>query len=275
MGGIIWLASYPKSGNTWMRAFLHNLLQDPSEPIPINELSRFTIGDTMVNWYEEANGGPVENLSDEDLAKLRPKVHRLFTQAFPDSVFVKTHMLLSATFGVPLITMDYTVGAIYIVRDPRDVALSAASHFGTDVDGVVGIMNDPKARTWYEHQNVPQYYGTWSQHVESWTEQRHERLLVVRYEDMLEKPFPTFSKVAAFLGLKPPPERIRKAIRFSSFGELRRQEAKSGFVERSDRAQAFFRTGKAGQWKQQLSAEQVERLVSAHAPVMRKFGYRC
>lgn len=275
MGGIIWLASYPKSGNTWMRAFLHNLLQDPPAPTPINELSRFTLGDTMLQWYIEANGGPVDGYTDEQLAALRPKVHRLFTQVFPDSVFVKTHMVLGAVSGVPLISMEHTAGAIYILRDPRDVALSAASHFGTDVDGAIALMNNPHAKTGYEGINVPQYYGTWSQHVQSWTLAQHQRLLVVRYEDMLDKPFPTFSKVAKFLGLQPPPERIRKAIRFSSFRELQRQEARAGFIERSDRAQAFFRAGEAGQWKRRLSAEQIDLLVAAHGPVMREFGYRC
>lgn len=274
MGGIIWLASYPKSGNTWMRAFLHNLLQDPPAPVPINELMRFTLGDTMVEWYEKAAGGPVDKLSDEQFAELRPKVHAMMTRASPDSVFVKTHMALDAVCGVPLITMDYTAGAIYILRDPRDVVLSAASHFGTDTDGTIAVLNNPDARTGYEETNVPQYYGTWSHHVQSWTAERHDRLHIVRYEDMLEKPYPTFAGVAHFLGLRPERERVRKAIRFSSFRELQRQEARGGFIERSVRAEAFFRAGTAGQWKSRLTPEQVARLTEVNGPVMREFGYR-
>ncbi len=274
MGGIIWLASYPKSGNTWMRAFLHNLLQNPPQPVPINELMRFTLGDTLVEWYEKVAGRPVAGLTDEELAALRPKVHALFTRASPDSVFVKTHMALESVCGVPLITMDYTAGAIYILRDPRDVALSAAAHFGTDVDGAIALMNNPVARTGFETINVPQYYGTWSQHVRSWTTQRHERLLIVRYEDMLEKPFPTFAKVAHFLGLKPERERINKAVRFSSFREMQRQEARDGFIERSVSSKAFFRAGVAGQWREALSKDQIARLVDVHRDVMQEFDYR-
>src|SRR5271156_5810226 len=108
MGGIIWLASYPKSGNTWMRAFLHNLLRNPPAPVPINQLTQFTIGDTLVEWYAEVAGRSVEGLSDEEFAKLRPAVHRLFMQQHTDSVFVKTHMILGEAAGMPTISMDYT-----------------------------------------------------------------------------------------------------------------------------------------------------------------------
>jgi len=274
MGAIVWLASYPKSGNTWMRAFLHNLLRDPPAPIPINQLTQFTIGDTLKGWYENVAGHKVDGLSGEEQARLRPLVHRAFTKAFPDSVFVKTHMMLGEAHGVPLITMDVTAGAIYIVRDPRDVAISAASHFGTDIDGAITLMNDPQAGAAEDADNMPQYYGTWSHHVESWTAERHQALHVVRYEDMLQKPVPTFTKVARFLGFQPPPERVRRAIEFSSFRELKRQEETGGFHERSVNAAAFFRVGAAGQWRRELTAEQARRLVQAHGPVMRKFGYK-
>jgi len=275
MGGIIWLASYPKSGNTWMRAFLHNLLRNAQAPVPINELGQFTLGDTLVHWYEEVAGGPVAGLSDADYARLRPAVHRLFTQQSSDSVFVKTHMALGEVAGAMTITMEYTAGAIYIVRDPRDVAISAANHFATDLDGAIAIMNTPATLTKYDGINVPQYYGTWSHHVRSWTTERHKQLHVVRYEDMLERPGPTFSGVAKFLGLKPPPDRLVRAIKFSSFGELQKQEHKSGFIERSSTAnQAFFRQGRAGQWREQLTPEQVKRITDAHGEVMAEFGYR-
>ena len=273
MGGIIWIASYPKSGNTWMRAFLHNLLLDPPEPARINELTQFTLGDTHPAWYEKVAGAPVHGASHAELARLRPLVHRLFTQVYPDSVFVKTHMALTEIAGTPLITMDYTAGAIYIVRDPRDVAISSASHFGTDIDGAIEMMANAQARTDFNPGNVPQYYGTWSQHVQSWTALPHRALLIVRYEDMLTKPGPTFRKVAEFLNLKPPPERLQKAIRFSSFGEMKKQEEKEGFIERSDLSSAFFRTGKAGQWRDRLTPAQIEKIVAAHGDVMRKFHY--
>lgn len=273
MGGILWLASYPKSGNTWMRAFIHNLLRDPAEPVPINELTQFTIGDTVKDWYAQAAGRPVTGLSHEEWGRLRPLTHQLFTAASPDTVFVKTHMRLGEAFGTPLITMECTAGAIYIVRDPRDVAISAAAHFGTDIDGVIALMENPVAGTPEDDVNAPQYYGTWSAHVESWTVQKHRALMHVRYEDMLEKPLQTFTRVTRFLGVPAPKARIEKAIRFSSFDVLKAQEQKTGFVERSRRADAFFRSGRAGQWRDRLTPAQVARIETAQAAVMRRFGY--
>jgi hypothetical protein len=95
----------------------------------------------------------------------------------------------------------------------------------------------------------------------------------VRYEDMLDHTVKTFTKAARFLGLKPPRDRILKAIRFSSFKELRKQEDATGFYERSEHSKNFFRAGKKNQWRQQLSEEQVRRVVDYHREQMSKFGY--
>ena len=100
MGAIIWLASYPKSGNTWMRAFLHNLLTNSQEPVDINALHHFTLGEGSARYYRHFDPRPLTSLSEREVMALRPKVHELLTQAFPDSVFVKTHHFLGEIEGV-------------------------------------------------------------------------------------------------------------------------------------------------------------------------------
>jgi len=96
---------------------------------------------------------------------------------------------------------------------------------------------------------------------------------VLRYEDMLDSPLKTFGRAAKFLGLKPPRARLVKAIRFSSFKTLRRQEDTAGFKERSDKSQRFFRAGKKNQWKDKLTPEQVRAIVDRHREQMSRFGY--
>jgi hypothetical protein len=272
MGAIIWLASYPKSGNTWMRAFLHNLLKNPKEPASINQLNQFCLGEDSAALYNELDPRPMSALTPAEIMALRPKVHRLLTKASPDSVFVKTHNLLGEAEGSPLVNMECTAGAIYMVRNPLDVAISYAHHFGVDMDEAIEQLNFPGAGTPTTNMGARQYYGTWSMHVSSWTQVPFPALHVVRYEDMRDSPSQTFARVAKFLGLNPPPDRLERAISFSSFDQLRTQEDESGFVERSQHAR-FFRSGQVGQWRRDLSEDQVKRVVSQHREQMARFGY--
>ncbi len=95
---------------------------------------------------------------------------------------------------------------------------------------------------------------------------------MIRYEDMAADPLKIFGGVAGFLGLDPPRERLQRAIAHSSFKALKAQEDERGFVERSQYSR-FFRTGQVGRWKEVLSAEQVDRIVSDHREQMERFGY--
>ncbi len=273
MGALIWLASYPKSGNTWMRAFLHNLLRNPDNPMSIGEIDSFTIGDAQANWYLQFTDKQPTDLTLEDLASPRPKVHRAMMSAHPDSVFVKTHSYMGESKGVPLMTMECTAGAIYIARNPLDVVISLADHFGVSIDEAIGIMAHEGGLSAATETNVTEFMNSWSTHVKSWTQVSNSGLLTVRYEDMLDNTIKTFTKVARFLGVKPPRERIVKAIRHSSFRELRKQEDASGFKERSQHSKKFFRVGKKGQWRKQLSEEQVRRMVDYHREQMKRFKY--
>ncbi len=273
MSGIIWLASYPKSGNTWLRTFLHNLLLDPRQPADINSLDSFCFGDSQAYNFVPHTAKPVAELSDAEVMALRPKVQRGFALSSPDSVFVKTHNALQQFQSVPLVSMENTAAGVYVVRNPLDVCLSLADHAGITIDEAIALMAHPQGRTFTDADNVFEFYGAWSHHVETWTEQKNEGMIVVKYEDMAAKPRATFKRIANFLKLEPPRQRLDKAIKFSSFRTLARQEAKSGFRERSAHSQRFFRVGKAGQWKGKLSAQQVDAVVSAQQRQMARFGY--
>lgn len=273
MGNLIWLASFPKSGNTWLRTYLHHLMINPSAPLPPDSLSRFTIGDHNRAWYDKAAGRSTWGMSEQEISKLRPSAQALMTAAFPDSVFVKTHTKLSEVDGVPLVVPKVTAGGIYVVRDPRDVVLSAADHYGLTIDEMIERMNNPAATTGGNAEYIVTYLGGWSDHVHSWTHSPFPNFLTVRYEDMEQKPLKTFGAIANFLGLKPPKDRLERAIRFSSFKVVQNQEAKHGFRERSEHSQRFFRVGKSGQWQNKLTPDQVARIEHDHQVQMRRFGY--
>ena len=273
MGAIIWLASYPKSGNTWLRAFLHNLLRNPEEGYDINKLDDFTLGESAYGWYRHFDERPLEAYTEAEVAALRPKVHRHLTTLFPDSIFAKTHCAVMEDHGFPTVTFDVTAGAIYVVRNPLDVAISYSHHLGASIDDIIGYMAKARAQVPASNNHVHELLGSWSEHVESWTSKPSAALHVIRYEDMLMKPQTAFSGIVRFLGLKPPRQRLERAIARSSFRVLQVQERRHGFKEKGEFADRFFREGKAGQWRKLLTPEQIDRVVSAHAEQMKRFGY--
>jgi hypothetical protein len=273
MGKLIWLASYPKSGNTWLRAFLHNLFRNPSKPYDINRLTDFTLSDAQISWYQLFDPRPGPKISKEEVAALRPKVHAAMTRSHPDSIFVKTHNALVEDRGTPMISMEHTAGSIYVVRNPLDVVLSYSDHYGLTFDEAIKAIATPGLQSINEEVHCYEVYGSWSQHVMSWTQNPSPGLHVVRYEDMLNTPHKTFGGVATFLGLKVSRERLDRAIRLCSFKVLREQEQRHGFRERSSSSERFFRSGKAGQWRSVLQPAQVDAIVASHREQMARFGY--
>ena len=273
MGALIWLASYPKSGNTWMRSFLHNLFRNSMEPVDINEISDFCLGESAAHWYARRAGRPVNELTPEELMKLRPLVHRDFTTVFPDSVFVKSHNYLGEVAGIPLHTMDVTAGGIYVLRNPLDVVISVSHHFGETIEQAIEHLANDAFTVGDMQSHVLEIHRSWSTHVKSWTENPSPQLLVLRYEDLLHKPRKYFKQVANFLGLKPSAERLERAIRNSSFKTLKAIEEKKGFKERSKKAENFFREGRAEQWREVLTPDQVRRIIADHHEQMERFGY--
>ena len=272
MGAIIWLASYPKSGNTWMRVFLHNLLTNAREPVKINALNRFCLGEDRAEYYNHFDPRPLGSLSIPEVMALRGKVQELLTQSSPDSVFVKTHNFLGLVEGLPTVNMAASAGAIYLLRNPLDVVVSYAHHYGVTLDEAIDQLAHPDAGSPNTDLIARNFYGTWSMHVESWTQGPAGSVQVVRFEDLVERAEETFGAVARYLGLDPPADRLARAIQFSSFDQVQAQEREGGFVERSQHSR-FFREGRPNQWRAVLSAAQVARIVADHETQMARFGY--
>ena len=274
MPGILWLASYPKSGNTWLRAVLANLIADPKEPLPINSLPNLFLGDSFLMHIEQLTGRKAEEIAEEELPQLRRRVHEWFAKSRPDNAMVKTHNAVLQIDGVPLITPSATAGAIYVLRNPLDVAVSFAHHYQVTYERAVESLCDESYVLPPSGGQLTQYLGSWSRHVRSWTQAPGLPLHVLRYEDMTSKSFNTFKGLAEFLQLPSDKVRLQKAIRFSGFSEMRRQERKDNFVEaRPDGKTPFFREGRVGGWREVLTDEQVERLIASQGEVMREFGY--
>lgn len=270
--GILWLASYPKSGNTWVRIFLHNLFRNATAPAPINEVSKATEGDANIAAYERIAGKPVFTLTHDQIHDLRRPLQREWANR-RETTIVKTHNMLGEINGKPLIYLEYTAAAIYVVRNVFDVAVSFSHHFNTDIDDAVEGICQASMHTPTTKAAVVQVLNSWSEHYESWTSLKGFNPLVVRYEDMRKKPLKAFSKITKYMNLPANQDRLKRAIKFSSFEEVSSQEKQGGFTERVHQDQIFFRSGKVGGWRQHLSDAHVARLIDAHGETLLKLGY--
>lgn len=273
MGAILWLASYPKSGNTWLRAFLANYLRNTQTPVDINDLAKFAPNEASRSYFERAYGGSVTGLGETEIHRLRPKVHRLLAGAIDHTAFLKTHLALTRIDGVATITPEVTAGAIYIVRNPLDVAASFMAFYNAPAEEVVAAMNFHGTCLPGSDTQVYQHLGTWRDHVTGWARAPGLRRLVLRYEDMARQPETTFDRAIRFLALPADAARLRRAIRFSRFEALSRQEKAHGFVERPGKGAPFFRSGKLGGYRRSLTTDQIRRLIEGHREVMQEYGY--
>ena len=150
---------------------------------------------------------------------------------------------------------------------------SMTHHFGLTLDEAIERLGNEQVATANDAMFVTQLLGSWSLHVKSWADLASDRMLVLRYEDLLEKPGKHFAKVARLVGIGQDRARIERAIKHAAFQSLASMEKKHGFIEVSDKATRFFRAGRMNQWREAMSREQVQRVVDAHREQMARFGY--
>lgn len=273
MGKILWLASYPKSGNTWLRLFISNLLADSATPFDINRIGEVTLAEPGTAGFALFDKRPWQEWSDADIARLRPKVQERISQTREGVIPVKTHSAFVKVGGVQTINMAVTHGAVYVVRNPLDVVISYAHHQGIAIDAMIDIMARDMFRTPTNATNVYEVMGSWSQHVASWTATESPMVHVMRYEDMIADAGSAFSGLAAFMRVQTTREKVERAVQHAAFDTARKMEAETGFVERTPAQDHFFRSGRVAEWREVLSDAQVRKIVEAHHPQMARFDY--
>ncbi len=305
--GLIYLASFPKSGNTWTRLFLFALFN----PM-VREDANFNLSDiagragqmdVTFHLFERILGKPHYEISDQEVAQTMPLAQKLLAIQQDKKVFVKTHLCNGAWHGTRTIGLDTFRSAVYIVRNPLDVTPSFASHMNTDIDGSIAAMAQPahfiggrpkkfdleaaiaaekKKRPELTDEEarekalapgqIPQLMGSWSEHVSSWTAEPDPRVIYMRYEDMKHDPAETFHRTAMHLGLPFSRDDVIAAEAAVKFDKIQAKEKDQGFKEKMG-GEAFFRKGKTGSWKEEMTEEQVRRVIRNHHQQMRRFDY--
>lgn len=273
---IIWLASYPKSGNTWFRSFLTALLNQGS--IDINKME--TDGIFSAKEYIES----ILDLSTDDLRprefeSLRKTAFAYKAQLAQKELFVKIHdaYTYSRWDGLPLIPNDGSRLALYLVRNPLDVVLSLANHTGLNIEDTIDkYMNCEEGSFSKKRKTAQQYYqlmGTWAMHASSWIQQKDIPVHIIRYEDMKTNPFTTFKMAVEKMQLNYSDDAIRNAIEATDFKKLKQQEENKGFKEKAILSSAFFFKGESGRWKKELTKEQIQKIMTVNESMMKRLGY--
>jgi aryl sulfotransferase len=272
---MVYLASFPKSGNTWLRIFLGYLIQ--GEKLDINRIIDFSENTTSRPLFENIIFENSFELTDAEISYYRPKIIEFFIKQQADKpVYLKTHeTYIKNNKGNWIFPQKTSYKAIYLVRNPFDVCVSYAHHIGcNDFDKVIGKMSSRVKFIDGSYYHLLHRIGSWSEHIESWLDNfPRERLLVIKYEDMVQKSLDTFSRIIEFIGIDYSKSQIEKAIELSSFEKLQALEKNRPFSEKPPTSKSFFRKGKVGSWKDILTNDQVNQIINEHADFMRQFNY--
>ena len=237
----IFLTSYPRSGNTWTRFLVGNLIY-VDEPMTFLNLEQ-RVPDMYVHADREMRALP------------RPRV-------------IKSHECFEPRYKT----------IVYIVRDPRDVAISNYHWEMKKGSFPEGFPMEDFVPRWMESLYWPRL-GCWGDHVTSWlsTREEHSGFLVVRYEDLLADPLQELAKIARLLGIEPTPERLNRAIELSSADRMRQLESDQAgkWVQtkytRQDKP--FVRKADSGGWRAVLPPPSVRLIEATWGHLMQHFGY--
>jgi len=243
-------------------------------PPDINSAWQYVTGDLQPHIYQLTAAQPIDRMEEPDAVYYRPAVllNHILTSPTLDRC-LKTHHAKITMDGIPMIPPRLSRGALYIVRDPRDVAISFADHMGCTIDEAIDNMANNQMTIHKDNNSLYHVLLSWSSHVDSWTIQNTDvQTAVLRYEDLLDRPNKSWAQVLEALGLPIDQKKLVEAKERVEFARLQEQEVDSGFKE-VGKGQKFFRSGKAGAWKELLTEEQVKQIEGNHKITMERWGY--
>ena len=273
------MCSYPKSGNTWLRIFIHTLKQIKLGQVDIN-INSISVGNQSSNrsWIESSLGLDLSELSHDEIDLLRPVAYTISSKCISEPAYIKVHDAYSLnSHGNPIFPKESVNRAVYIVRNPLDIVVSLAHHDAKDIDTTIEKVNDSSYAVCSNPSRfasqLRQKLFSWSEHVQSWVQQSQIPTFVVRYEDMLRAPVTTFTSIAEFLHLSFDDSSIQTAIDTCHINKLKQQESELGFREKPNEAERFFRKGIVGDWKNHLNDNQMNQIIDTNREMILKLGY--
>ena len=278
---IIWIASYPKSGNTWVRSLISAYLYGKDGFFDFNLLKK--IHQFPSQKYFEfflKDFTDMKKVSDHWIA-----AQERINLINDGTTILKTHNALCTFASNPFTNKINTKAAIYIVRDPRNLLTSFSHHYSMNIQDTYNYIINKKA--WItagvdDDEGIPSILGSWSEHYKSWKNLKFASLLIIRYEDLIFDTKNSFIKIINFLSkfieVKFDENKINNAINTCGFDLLQKKEKEEGFFEsvpskKDKKTLNFFYLGKKNNWKNLLDPNIEKKTREVFAEEMKELKY--
>ena len=275
---IIWLASYPKSGNTWVRVFLNSLFYTDNNESDINNLS---IGQFPNRKHFKDITKNMDDINEfsKHCINAQSKLN-LSNQ----TIFLKTHHAYWRNENYKFTDTQTTLGVIYIVRDPRNVITSLKNHynFKNYDDALKFLLDDRKVigtKNSEKEVDLPHIISSWKNHFNSW-KKMNKNYLLIKYENLINFPELEFEKITKYLenliNKKFKKTKILDSIKKSSFDNLKKKEQSNGFIEApisTDQPISFFNMGPKNNWRNLLDKEISRKIEREFKKEMLELNY--
>ncbi len=281
---IIWIASYPKSGNTWVRSFISAILNSENGNFSFKDLS--SIPQYPIKQQFE---GFLNDFSDINSIKKNWITTQTKINLDNKTKFLKTHHVNCKIGEDSFTNFNNTLGVIYVVRDPRNVLSSLINHYS--------LNNQSEAKRFlFEEKNwlgfkkedntikltrFPTLISSWKTNYNSW-KSTSKNLLIVKYEDLVVNPKSGFDKIINYverlLDVNFDEKKIENALTTTSFEILKSKEIKEGFIESAKKKvgegnKRFFNLGPENKWENLLDKDIVIEIEKEFEKEMRELGY--
>ncbi|MDA8837589.1 sulfotransferase domain-containing protein [Candidatus Pelagibacter bacterium] len=278
---IIWIASYPKSGNTWLRSIISALVYSKDGIFTFDKLSK-------IDQFPEKKffKDLVKNFRDFDEIKKNWIAAQDKINLDEKIKFFKTHQGNFKIGNDHFTNNQNTQAVIYIVRDPRNLVTSISNHYSLSLNEACKFLTSPElmgnGKSWEEKKDgIFNFLGKWNEHYKSWTNNT-KNLLLLRYEDLINEPKKELEKIIFFLNkyinFDTNDIKIDNILESTNFKNLKKMEQEGSFTENVIKKETgsnvnFFNLGPKNIWQNSLDKKIIKKIEDDFKDEMKEIGY--